>query len=221
MKDINKPTTLQNNGLILQLTPPKYPINPGLLVMLHGWTGDETSMNIFTRVIPGDRWILAPRGLIPTGEEGYGWIPHRPGWDATLEVFLEVVEHLRPAIAGWIQQLEIAPHPIDILGFSQGAALGLAYALKYPNELGRLACISGFLPYMNKPYNPPAQIRNTKFFIAHGIKDEIVGIDRALEIDQYLKPFGVNPIFCQDNVGHRISASCFNKLGEFFRKKPL
>ena len=47
-----------------------------LLLLLHGWTGDENSMWVFARNFPRAAWMLAPRApfLAPSG--GYSWREH-------------------------------------------------------------------------------------------------------------------------------------------------
>ncbi len=40
---------------------PSQSANPRLLVLIHGWTGDENSMWIFTRRLSPDYWMIAPR----------------------------------------------------------------------------------------------------------------------------------------------------------------
>ncbi len=212
----NEPSRLFDQGWLVNTIPPEEKAGAGILVMLHGWTGDETSTGVFARSIRRDRWILSPRGIIRTGEGGYGWISHRPGRDATLALFFDVVDKLRTAIASWMDILKIGPQPIQLLGFSQGAALALSYALRYPGEIERLACISGFLPYLPENYKADPSLGSVKFFIAHGSKDDMIPIERAREIEVFLKSGGADPIFCQHQSGHRINAGCFEKLGEFF-----
>lgn len=218
MNKTNKPSLIYDQGWLVKAFPPENMTDAGILVMLHGWTGDETSTSVFTRSIPRDRWILAPRGIIKTSEGGYGWISHRPGRDATLALFLQVADKLRKAVTSWMELLEIKPQPIHLLGFSQGAALALSYALRYPTEVERLACISGFLPYLPENFKPDPNIGAVKFFIAHGSNDDMIPLERAREIEIFLKNGGADPVFCQHPSGHRISAGCFQKLAEFFNE---
>src|SRR5574340_1027540 len=47
---------------------------PGrLLVLIHGWTGDENSMWVFKRELPEYLWIIAPRAPYTTEPSGYSW----------------------------------------------------------------------------------------------------------------------------------------------------
>lgn len=52
---------------------------PRLLLLLHGWTGDENSMWVFVRNFPADFWMVAPRVPYATQPSGYSWRPLRAG----------------------------------------------------------------------------------------------------------------------------------------------
>ena len=44
-----------------------------LLLLIHGWTGDENSMWVFARNLPSDDWIIAPRAPHAAETFGYSW----------------------------------------------------------------------------------------------------------------------------------------------------
>src|SRR5947207_15185951 len=44
-----------------------------ILLMLHGWQGDENSMWVFAHNFPADCWIVAPRAPHTAREGGYTW----------------------------------------------------------------------------------------------------------------------------------------------------
>ena len=49
--------------------------SPRLLVMIHGWTGDENSMWVFARRFSEQYWIIAPRAPHPADPQGFSWRP--------------------------------------------------------------------------------------------------------------------------------------------------
>lgn len=69
----------------------------------------------------------------------------------------------------------IASHRIILAGFSQGAVMALTVGLSYPQPLGGLLALSGFLPNANSLLKsaPPAN-QQTPIFLAHGTQDPIV-----------------------------------------------
>ena len=57
----NEPFISHLNGWTFRLQPPQGSGPARLLVLLHGWTGDENVMWIFTRRLSRRFWLLAPR----------------------------------------------------------------------------------------------------------------------------------------------------------------
>ncbi len=53
-------------------------------------------------------------------------------------------------------------------------------------------------------------------FMAHGTQDELVPVARARQARQTLLEAGAKVTYCEDDVGHKLSASCFRGMGKFF-----
>jgi len=201
---------------VLRIRPAADQQSARILLMIHGWTGDENSMQIFQRAVSSEYWIIAPRGWISTPEGGYGWIGHRPGREATLQAFIEPAQALNQLLRLIRRDYSLPDQPIDLMGFSQGAALALAYCLQYPAQVHKAAVLSGFLPFLPDDYQPPADLAKIAFFVAHGSQDDIVPVQRAYEVVQFLKKANATVQFCHSPVGHRISSACFRELNHFF-----
>jgi predicted esterase len=54
------------------------------------------------------------------------------------------------------------------------------------------------------------------FFVAHGSLDEMVNIAYARQSVQLLEAAGAQVTFCEDEVGHKVSAGCLRGLQAFF-----
>src|SRR3990170_95402 len=101
------------------------PPGPGphpVLMLLHGWTGDENSMWVFSSHLPQDHIMVAPRGLYSSPLGGYSWQPNsQRKWPE--------IDDFRPAIEALLivqDQNQIATgdfSKISLVGFSQGAAI--------------------------------------------------------------------------------------------------
>ena len=84
--------------------------------------------------------------------------------------------------ANWISQLVtrevergVATDRIVLAGFSQGGALALFLALRYPETLAGVMCLSGYLP-LHETLEAEANERNRQLpiFQAHGTYDDLV-----------------------------------------------
>ena len=198
-------------------------VRPGhgkqILLLLHGWTGDENSMSVLMRGIPDKYWLLAPRGVYTASPSGYSWqTPVSPGSRSSIESYRNSVESLLGFLDLWKTENELNIATVDIMGFSQGGALAFSIGALKPDRVNKVIILSGFAPKGIEEYLQPEIFLGKEFFVAHGAKDEIVPISKAFEIVNYLKGTGAELVFCQSDSGHKVSASCFNSLLQFINK---
>jgi phospholipase/carboxylesterase len=110
----------------------------------------------------------------------------------------------------------IDANTFDVMGFSQGAAMSNVLAFLYPHRIRKTAILAGFVPGGLEDLVRKRPLEGKPFFVAHGTKDEMVRIDRARESIAILEEAGAIVTYCEDNVGHKVSANCLRALGTFF-----
>ena len=192
------------------------PIGPGrrILLMLHGWQGDENSMWVFAHKFPADYWIVAPRAphLAPQG--GYSWSMPGAGWPS--------IDLLRPAAAALLDLLDTWPRAngldgsrVDVIGFSQGAAMAFTLALLYPAKVRRLGILSGFAPDATEQVLVPNRLNGIQAFVAHGTKDERIPIAQAQRSIQLLKQAGAQVSYSESNMAHKLGVNSLRDLEVF------
>ena len=192
-----------------------------LLLLLHGWTGDENSMWIFVRNFPLDYWIIAPRAPYATEPSGYSWrSPRAPqsgtrGWPS-LEDFHPSADALIALVDDYATQNQIEASQFDVIGFSQGAALTNAISLLYPERVRRAGVLAGFLPSESESLIEKRPLNGKPFFVAHGTLDEMVKIEYARQSVEMLERAGASVTFCEDEVGHKLGANGLHTLEEYF-----
>ena len=206
------------NNWIVRVRPPLAEGNDRVFLMLHGLTGDENSMTVFTRNLPRDAWIFSPRAPNPAYKSGFKWINSKNGMSASFAEFQQATFHLHEAFGGWIKSFHINAQSVDVIGFSQGAVISAAYALLYPQQVNRAAFLSGFLPADTPDFISPGQLKGKQVFVAHGSQDKTVSITKAQQAAGWLEQWGATVIFCEAPVGHRLSANCFKGFADFFKK---
>lgn len=187
-----------------------------VILMLHGWTGDENAMWVFESRMPKDHLIIAPRGLFSTPWGGYGWHEHKSSaWPS--------IDDFKPAMEKLSSLLTVDNFPegdfskLSIVGFSQGAALGYSFALLYPERVTAVAGLSGFLPNGILPIIREHPLDNMPVFVTHGTRDQLVPVERARNSVELLEEAGGDVAYCEDDVGHKLSAECFQGLEHFFK----
>jgi phospholipase/carboxylesterase len=193
------------------------------LLLLHGWTGDENSMWIFTNRFPADMWIAAPRAPHASKEGGYSWRPlhsvQASDWG------LPTLSDLRPAAEGLIRLVDEVSASIgvdttqfEVAGFSQGGALANVLALLYPQRIRKAAVLAGFMPAGVEDLLERRVLAGKHFFVAHGTQDNLVPFERARDSIELLEKGGAQVIFCEAEVGHKLSADCLRSLESFFKE---
>ena len=206
-----------------------------LLLLLHGWTGDEDVMWIFTDRLPARYLMLAPRGIYEAQSGGFGWSPHTDNTWPTVEDF-------RPAVSGLVALLDdlrrsatqsVTSHEelplnvgdailqadfsdLNLLGFSQGAALAYTFALLHPERVNKVAGLASFLPKNVEQLMANRPLVDVPVFVAHGTLDDQVPVKKAREAVEILNRLGAEVTYCEEEVGHKLSAGCFRALDSFF-----
>ncbi len=110
----------------------------------------------------------------------------------------------------------VALSHVSLVGFSQGTALSYTFALMYPERVTSVAGLSGFLPEGAIDLVSSRPLLGKRIFIAHGTRDELVSVERARLAVELLKQAGAQVTYCEDDVGHKLSMSCFHGLQAFF-----
>jgi len=186
-------------------------------LLLHGWTGDERSMWVFATRLPQQAIFVAPRGIFPSSGGGFSWHPHE-------EKRWPHIADFSPAMEKIIDLLSPRHFPsgdtsrVNMLGFSEGAALALTLFLTYPDRFNSIAGLSGFLPEGANQLTLNPSIRGKLVFLAHGTQDELVPNERARQAVELMELSGARVTYCEDEVGHKLSASCFRGLEAFFSR---
>ena len=203
----------------LRIRKPTHPPSESrVLLLIHGFTGDENSMWVFTRDLPSDYWMVAPRAPDAAESGGYSWRPNQ-----TSDMGRPSFEELRPSAETLIRLIEAyqasagfdAGQSLDVMGFSQGAAISSVLAFLYPDRIRKLAILAGFVPSGLEDLVVRRPLEGKPIFVAHGTKDETVPIDRARASVEILEQAGARVTYCEDEVGHKVSLTCLHALRKF------
>ena len=142
--------TTEVEGWTVKLREGKAEESSKVILLLHGWTGDEKSMWAFEELLPENAFVIVPRApYLTKGTDlgGYSWV------DKTVD-FLPVKRDFMPAVYGVnelleelsVQYPEINFNQMSVVGFSQGAAMAIAFTDAYAEKVSKLGVLAGFLP---------------------------------------------------------------------------
>jgi len=215
---MNEMMLLELDGWTALVRSPDVRTPTGIFLLLHGYTGNEKSMTVFTRNLPASAWIIQPRGPYPTSEGGYKWIDSPHGLIASFAEFQKAIEKLNLALGSWKSKLGLPEMPLDVIGFSQGAVAAMVFTITFPALVRRAACLSGFIPDDTLLFIQDRPLEGKPIFMAHGTEDTTVPFHRAQKAETILNSLGAEVTFCTAAVGHRISAGCYRRYTNYFRQ---
>lgn len=188
------------------------------LLLIHGLTGDENSMWVFTRNLPSYYWMVAPRAPFSAEPSGYSW---REKFDSS-EFGRPTIDQLRPGAQALIRLVDeysasagVDTSTFDVMGFSQGAAMSNVLAFLYPERIRKVGILAGFVPSGLEVLAAQRPLEGKPFFVTHGTKDEMVSVERARDSISILEQAGARVTYCEDDVGHKVSVNCLRALKDF------
>ncbi|MBN1266029.1 MAG: hypothetical protein JXA25_11080 [Anaerolineales bacterium] len=212
---MNDPITIKAlNGAVYQMVraskPGQHPV-----LLLHGWTGNETNMWNLASMLDTGGLMVSVRGFFPAGE-GYSWIEHAEKNFSRMDSYNGAVETLEMVIRDVIVRTGMDRHDLVMLGFSQGAAMAFAAGRSFSYKPQGIIAASGFLPEGNLDGLEKIQV-----FWGHGIKDEIVALETAQVGVDRLRAAGIPVQFCQADIGHKISHQCLRGVQDWIKQLPV
>ncbi len=216
MQTLIETELVEFEGWTLRVLPAKNPKR--LMLLIHGYTGDENSMWVFAQGLPSHYWMVAPRAPHPADAGGFTWRPlHR------LDFSQPSLDQLRPPAEALIRLVDayqastgIDASVFDVMGFSQGAVMCNVLSFLFPERIRKAGILAGFVPSGLEELTPQRPLDGKPFFVTHGTKDDTVTIDRARDSIRLLEEAGAQLTYCEDKVGHKVGARCLAALKNFF-----
>lgn len=206
-------TTIYERGWIVRMRRPLTgPVNR-VIVLIHGWTGDEYSMDLFSRGLPVNCLQFFPRGPFQA-PGGYGWAPAEAGTFPPMQVFEPTCRNLMTEIELRLGELNVDRNKLSLVGFSQGGAVVYTLTTLYQERIERAAVLAGFLPDLDDEATR-SPLKGKPFFVAHGTKDDTIPVSYARQSVEKLELAGASVEYCEAAVGHKLAASCMKRLIEF------
>jgi phospholipase/carboxylesterase len=189
-----------------------------LLIMLHGWTGDENSMWVFAHSLPTHFEVLSPRGPFSSRDGGYSWCEERPGASMLPELddFRNPAEALFDFVDDWYKSKTARANQFDLIGFSQGAALSYVVTILYPERIHALAALSGFVPKGCEKLFTKDLLLGKSVYISHGRQDKMVPVEEARKAAVLMENTGAKVTYCESDGGHKVGAECFSGITNLF-----
>ena len=198
--------------------PPPHPT----VVMIHGRHGNEDVPWVFSRTVPEQCLIIAPRAIEEepedpnSGEEGFSWLlPDSREWPK-LEAFDPAVRALHDFVRALPDAYQADLARLYILGFSQGAAVAYATILNHPGLVQGVAGLVGFSPVVPDPIIERKPLATLPVHMAVGKEDERVPLEIARKCRDIIAKAGAELDYHEYQVGHKLNSRGLQNLKAWF-----
>lgn len=114
-----------------------------------------------------------------------------------------------------VREWGIPPECVVLFGFSQGATLAGAYAVRHPRRFGGLALLSGGLPEDPSESEGDGDLAGTPTLVSYGADDPHLDDERASATASVLRNLGGDvTVRREDGVGHEVTDAAFEAVGD-------
>jgi len=187
-----------------------------LLLLLHGLGDSEAGLMGLASSLDGRFFCVSARAPHPFMGEGFAWF-HVDFSRGGRSIDSAQAEESRRALLAFIDELveayDLDPKRVAVAGFSQGAIMGLGLALTAPEKLCALVAMSGrLLPEFQAGLVEPGRLSGLPVFIAHGIHDEVIGIQEGRAAKAFLSGLPVRLEYHEYAMGHEISSESLGDI---------
>jgi len=166
-----------------------------IIVLCHGYGGD--GKNISTLAINWKRFLPEAIFFSPDAPEicavnpnGYQWFDlTSENEEIILEKSLKAEEKLNTFLDQVLDDLQLSPNNLALVGFSQGCMMSIQVGLKKKEKINSLIGYSGKI--INKKNLSNNINSKPKIFLMHGDNDTIVSPVHLLEAKEYLTRHGM------------------------------
>jgi phospholipase/carboxylesterase len=118
-----------------------------------------------------------------------------------------------------IRAQQLPANKIVLAGFSQGGAIVLQTALRYPERLAGVIALSTYLPLASTLAAERSEAnRDIPIFMAHGQYDDLIPIQRARQSREYLEKLGYKIEWHEYPMPHSVCAPEIADLSAFLSK---
>ena len=186
------------------------------VIWLHGLGADHTDFEPIVPELdlpPSVRFVFPDAPVRPVTVNGgmrmrawYDILQFGPGPEDTAGI-----RESQKIVEGLIEQAKVPPERVVLAGFSQGGAIVLHTALRYPRRLAGVVALSTYVPLQKDLERETSQEnRGIPVFMAHGRFDDIIPLARAAASRDLLAEIGYKVDWREYAMAHSV---CMEEIG--------
>jgi phospholipase/carboxylesterase len=194
---------------------------PPLLLLLHGFGSNEHDLMGLAPYLDERLHIVSARAIYDIGF-GYAWyylygVPGNLQHDhasraQSLKVLTEFVGDLPSHVGADARR-------VYLLGFSQGAVMGMNVALTAPHLVAGVVAISGYLDDQILQDVQADALDGLDVLVMHGSLDDLIPVSGSRALRDYLTPLPVRLTYHEYPIGHSIHPDALDVIQGWFRER--
>ena len=190
-----------------------------LLLLLHGYGADEEDLLGLAPHLDARLICVSARAPYALDFGGFAWFNIEIGAEGVRFAFAEAEEPLVQVLS-LVDALRRTHRSarIFIAGFSQGASMALAAALKRPRDFAGAIALSGLCCPEMLP-EEAASVQGLKVFMSHGRFDPVIPVAQARASRDLLAPLGLDLLYKEYDMPHAIAQPCLEDLDAWLRAR--
>lgn len=192
----------------------KYPA----IFLLHGMGSHEDDLPQLVQDFQEQCHIFSLRGPI-TQHPGYAFFTIQEVGQPDRAIFDKVLIALQRFILEAIEEYQIDPHKVFVLGFSQGAVLAQSLAFVMGNLVTGIVALSGYTPKFVTEEYAIRSVEHLNAFISHGDYDYVIPSQWGMESKEIFEQFGAKVTFKQYPDGHGVTPDNLRDLVAFLAQQ--
>ncbi|WP_432947500.1 alpha/beta hydrolase [Kribbella sp. CA-253562] len=182
-----------------------------LLVMLHGWSYDET--HLYRRLVPRlpkNIVVASVRARIPEAG-GYAWFPSagNPIGDPQPRVANAATDD----VLDWLTTLDTPS--IGLLGFSQGGAMVHQLMRHAPDRFAYGVSLAGFVVHDNQPGDSTLARTRPPVYWGRGEQDWVIPDSAIQRTERWLEEHATADITVYPGLGHEVAGQEIDDVATF------
>ena len=185
-----------------------------LLILLHGYGSNEQDLMGLAPYLDPRCLIVSIRAPHALDFGGYGWFPIEITEKEIVLHFAEALvacENVSKLAESLAEERSTDPACTILLGFSQGASISVAVALKEPSKFAAVAALSGRCVPEMIPADKDA-VQGLPILMTHGEFDQVIPIAQGREGHELIKQLPVDLTYTEYPMGHEINQACLEDV---------
>lgn len=175
-----------------------------VIYLMHGMGSNELNMISLLNEVKEEFIIITIRGGIITGN-GFAYFDILGYGKPDKESFNNAVNSIEDLINETMDKYPMNKDKLFLMGFSQGAILSMALALKMGNKINGIIALSGYIPKIVTEDYEIKDVSKLKAFISHGKFDNIFNIEIGEKNKEFFEDRNSEVVYKVYKSDHEVS----------------